>query len=384
MSSCHIVKPAEDSSFRTDDVVVGGGGRGGDDVGLLLLLSSVVTIVIVTSPVASNPSTEMIDRCLAGVFRSFPQLGGCRVMIACDGVREVLVDPIASSSSPSSTTAAPNGRSDCGGAPTRRIYGKCTQGQWDRYEEYCQRLSGRKFLEVIRHHEWKGFAMVLQSALEKVKTPLVMVLPHDYELMPSTLRDVHLPTLLLEMMVPNSDDHSRSDKDNNSSSSNRIAYIGLPNPRSAKFGSRHAEALKGIPSRRILRTTVAGVVPGDEDDITPYVLEPLAMWKENPHFATLEAYRSIVFSKEGRKYKRGQFIEDTLGQEMLADIKQRGAGAFRNMYLLALPRPCSFHMDGPRYLPIEERLARNYVVQEFDIQAATRAKAYVAKKEEEF
>ena len=71
-------------------------------------------------------------------------------------------------------------------------------------------------------------------------------------------------------------------------------------------------------------------------NLVPLLLEPLAMWKENPHFASVEAYWNIVFRNEhdkdntnhhhpvlklNHKFKRGHFIEDTLGQKMVQTLK---------------------------------------------------------------
>lgn len=304
-------------------------------------LSSLVTILIVTSPTASNPSTEMIDRCLLGIISSFPQLKDCKVIVACDGVHVVENNP---------TSEHNHNRG------VKRIFGKCTDAQLAQYEMFCHRLKSRPWMEACCSNEWQGFALILKMALSSVTTPLIMVSPHDYELTPSTLQHVHLPTLLR---------HTLLDQTFNAN------YIGLPNPRSSKFGSRHRQALNGIPSRSILT----------DDPSVSYTLEPLAMWKENPHFATMEAYKSIVYV---HNFKRGQFIEDTLGQEMLRDLKQRGIMAFHETYILSLPTPCSFHMDGPRYLPIAERLARGYNVRNFEIEAAKRVEEFVLEQNKRF
>jgi len=285
-------------------------------------LDTLVTIVIVTSPIASNPNTEMFDRCMNGIFRSFPPLRNCPIIAACDGVQ------IIEESSNSKKSGA-----------TKRIFGKCTRDNYERYDRFCQELASRCWLQVDRQSEWQGFALTLRSALKLVKTPVVMVLPHDYELMPDVLSAIDLRSVIHEM-IETSD----------------INYIGLPNPQSFKMRLRHSTALINLEGRNMISEGIR--------------LEPLVMWKENPHFAKVEAYRTIVFS---HRFKRGQFIEDTLGQEMLAAIKERGNEAFYNLYLLSMEEPCSFHMDGPRYLPIDEKRKRGYAIQVFEIEAAKQA-----------
>ena len=288
-------------------------------------MEQIVTIVIVTSPTTSNPSTEMIDRCISGVVRSFPVLANCRVVIACDGVQVLETAP-----------------------SKKRIFGKCTQESFDRYQAYCATLQERSWLTVLRQTEWQGFAISLRETMRiNVQTPLVMVLPHDYELTPPSV-DIDFGGMIQEMLQ-----------------STDINYIGLPNARSSTLQSRHARALQGLTKRSICDGTL--------------VLEPIGMWKENPHVAKVEAYQSIVFQ---RHYERGQFIEDTLGQEMLAQLKEHGPSAFGGTYMLCLgDEPCSFHMDGPRYLPIAERLQRGYKVQEFEKDSADQAASYVKSRD---
>jgi hypothetical protein len=454
-------------------------------------LSSIVTIVIVTSPIVSNPNTEMIDRCIVGILRSFPTLMGCKIVVACDGIRNVIMDDDVDKMEKEKVVLVEEEEEEHINGPqqqkqkqpttaTKRIYGKCTKDQWDRYQVFCQRLQSRSWLVVDIHTEWKGFALVLQSVLDNhVTTPIVMVLPHDYELMPSTLMDVHLPTLLQEMMMTtktttatttiqpttdkgdtsssssngkdcsvNNDNDGVDDGTINNSCCNQIVYIGLPNAHSSTFKARHKQALKGIPSRRIRQhrlcwsSSSSSETPpkqqqqeGELQEVVPpaleeeeyYVLDPLAMWKENPHFATVEAYQSIVYGKKKKwiapttatptntttttstptpttpaittfqnvvktntrqrfknknnnhTFKKGQFIEDTLGQQMLNDIKVYGTHAFQYMYQLSLSKPCSYHLDGARYIPINERLVRKYTVQEFDVVATKLSKEYIVE-----
>ena len=48
---------------------------------------SMLTIVLTTSPVQSNPSTDLLEGCL-GSFAHVPALAGVRRIIVCDGCRE--------------------------------------------------------------------------------------------------------------------------------------------------------------------------------------------------------------------------------------------------------------------------------------------------------
>lgn len=45
-----------------------------------------MTIIVTTSPVQSNPSTEMLERVINS-FELVPGLSSCRKVIVCDGTR---------------------------------------------------------------------------------------------------------------------------------------------------------------------------------------------------------------------------------------------------------------------------------------------------------
>merc|ERR1711933_3285 len=83
-------------------------------------------------------------------------------------------------------------------------------------------------------------------------------------------------------------------------------------------------------------------------------LLPLPMWKENPHIASVKHYADLVFSGLLRRIKRGQFIEETVGQEMLRRLKQAPSHAEAmkvhakefGTYLLFDGHNATSHLDG--------------------------------------
>jgi hypothetical protein len=66
---------------------------------------------------------------------------------------------------------------------------------------------------------------------------------------------------------------------------------------------------------------------GDYGDRNSVTLVPLFFWYDKNHFASTEHYRNFVFGGRFPCVKKGFFIEDTLGQLQLKDIKMNGLEA---------------------------------------------------------
>lgn len=116
-------------------------------------LSDLITVLVVTSPTASDPSTETIDTTIASV-RAFDELTDSTVLIGCDGVRpeqRSLIDDYASK------LLALND-----GEHIRLPY----------------RLPRMLFLP-----QWGHQANVLRMLLAEVTTPLVLVMEGDTPLL---------------------------------------------------------------------------------------------------------------------------------------------------------------------------------------------------------
>jgi hypothetical protein len=377
-------------------------------------LSSLVTIVVVTSPIASNPSTELIDRCLASIVRACPGLATCPMVVAADGCLCTSPPPNDDHEANPNHDVTPTNvfsgfLAKQKKTPRQRVFGTAEEDTLARYHDFLNRLDERPWLtvdrpnqakrtvtknlhgEIYRHPlstEWLGFALTLKKAIDThVKTPLVWVTPHDYELQTEALgqynadHDDHSITLLerlVQLLLENKvDDNDTA----GSSTRNRVNYIGLPNAKTLTFSQRHAKALEGL-----VPLTIVSPLSQSNSSLQPDILtlEPLGVWKENPHLATVKAYRDFVFGGANRdshsgqrdengtsttikscwyprwqhhKFKRGHFIEDTLGQQMLCALKattslEEKSDLFRHCfgtYLLQSDMPCTFHMNGLNY-----------------------------------
>mmetsp|Transcript_3256 Transcript_3256/g.6473 ORF Transcript_3256/g.6473 Transcript_3256/m.6473 type:complete len:406 (+) Transcript_3256:260-1477(+) len=354
-----------------------------------MFLQKACTVILVTSPIESHPSTELLDRCLSSIIRSFPELDGCRIIVACDGAKCV---------------------ADGAVKPWRRIFGKTDKATVQKYRGFLESLTARPWMvcnrprEVFNGNEsslpipdletgleWLGFALTLKRALGLVTTPTVFVTCHDFELLPETLVGVNTRELVDALLA----NHGNGEESTRTSPC-PPNYIGLPTMKAHSFALRHAEALKGLPLLSLENSSL--------------VLEPMGMWKDSPHFARTDTYRDLVFGQAGSEenprlhvFKRGHFIEDTLGQRMIDALKKapcaapllgaaestgQSGGATKaavfarfGTYLLRCQKPCIYHLDGRVYVPVSKRAAKGYELAEFESERAEAARVFVLQRQ---
>ncbi|KAJ3026130.1 UNVERIFIED_CONTAM: hypothetical protein HDU68_006148 [Siphonaria sp. JEL0065] len=83
-------------------------------------------------------------------------------------------------------------------------------------------------------------------------------------------------------------------------------------------------------------------------------------WFDKNHIARTAFYQNTVFAG-GFKFKRGDFIEDTMGHQMMNEIKEGGLDAWKRwgayLYYPNLGKTNSLvHVNGRQYLTDEDRL----------------------------
>lgn len=360
-------------------------------------IGSVVSIVIVTSPVPINPSTELIDR----VLSSLRLLGGLQaantqvhVQIVCDGIllgskktkrnAEMTEARIAAYEQYKRHLIARFGRTcdtcgcgcECGnrGSSSSRSGGK--NGPRPLLHPFD--------ISVTELEGWHGFGWGLRHALTLIHTPQVLVLPHDMEF--------EARVDLRELCAILTDD------------SNRVEYIGFANRNLLNYAER-VKAKSGID-------LVPLQIPSSAASSTCVTtLLPLFRWKENPHLANCSKYASVVFGPEAwPKVKRGQFIEETIGQRQNDLILSGGTGGWQEehaqwgTYLYWPPqvaaddageterRPApaqngsavppttaiTYHLDGHTYRTIHERLALGHTPHPFEFERSEAAASLFA------
>jgi len=237
-----------------------------------------VTIVLTTSPCVSLPSTRCIEEVLASID-VFGGLRGARKIIVCDGVKCRDVNKFRS--------------------------GVVTEEMRIKYEVYLQRLMyltrhpGPLFgAELLRLQERHGFGHALKRGMMRVLTPYVLVCQHDR----SFRREVPMRDVVKIM----DDSFARNPEE--------IGYIGFPT-KSTLNHDVHIDNYKLRVERRKIPELNLELVP-------------LVQWYDSMHLARTSYYISKVYGiQRFANLVTGGFLEDTIGQVMLAEIREHGVQA---------------------------------------------------------
>lgn len=255
-----------------------------------------LTMIVTTSPVQSNPCTQMIQS-LVESFDLVPGLSGCAKIIVCDGVRE--------------------------GSVCKYRSGQVTTEKRRDYDGYVERLGdlcmsgsgGFANSVVIRLHERCGFGNAVKAALSRVETKYVMIVQHDRSFVASFPLEGVLAAMDAEPAVK---------------------YVGLCTSTTLNYAHK-------IRSRY--------QIPLQSLDVCGLRLLPLIYWYDSTHIATTDHYKEFVFGP--RRLTKGNFIEADLGQAQLKDITTRGMSAhpeYGTFLLDTDDRRIVAHMDGRGFL----------------------------------
>lgn len=351
-------------------------------------LEDALTVIVTTSPIKSNPSTELLER----VFQTFLHGGSdfaykCRKVIVCDGCRQR--DETVTKRHTSAKQAMRNGIVD--------------QLQFEKYTEFKKRLRSlcasatedspfsNSFVEELDSRHGYGFA--LRHALRKcVSTPYVIVIQHDRTFMRST------PILdTVKAMWYNQ----------------QIKYVGMSMRSNllyrdvfvSKYGKSYMEAMKscilkpeelqldgdkygpegatiekmdygGQPKLRDNILALAETYRGSQSNTdhqewlganpippgkTQLSLTPTFFWYDNVHICETSHYRDFVFHPSYKMVARGGFVEDKLSPVIVKSVERLGLvkGHERfGCYLLDDHSGKFFtgHLDGGSYWTKETRL----------------------------
>ncbi|ETW03319.1 hypothetical protein H310_04816 [Aphanomyces invadans] len=267
-------------------------------------LRDLVTVIITTSAIPSNPSTSVLEEVLQS-FSFVPGLSTCDTILTCDGyvlttttnreskfksvrinedelanyieyqtqARSVFRRHLGYAEDASDLNCSTSTSTIHVGA---RLKAECTIT--------TEALDGKASFHVITCTKRLGFALAVREALKLVTTPYVLIHQHDW----TFLHPVDLTSLC----------HTMNDFPNT------LHYIGFSSRRSL---------------RRAQRPFLPPSIP---QKFGPHLLAPLYFWYDKPHVGRTSHYRSFVFGR-GR-FQAGDFIEDTMGHDMLADLKARG------------------------------------------------------------
>lgn len=235
-------------------------------------LTAIVTVILNTSPVRAHPSTRLIEEVVES-FAWAPGLLACRLIVVADGYKL-------------------RGRNE-------HKSGIVSPDVAASYERYISRvdaltstpgsaLAGAELLVLTERH---GCAHAFRRGLARVTTPLVLVVQHDRPF----CAPVDLAPLVRVL----------------EGRAGEVNYVGLVTATTRDY--EWCWESRGIPAAFFRsRTLVAG----------PTRLIPLVALLDSTHLASAAWLRSRVFGPEMRtSLPPGCFLEDTLGQAQLAELR---------------------------------------------------------------
>ena len=233
-------------------------------------LEKLVTVIVTTSPIPDHPSTAMLEHTVTS-FRHVEGLASCRIIIVCDGVRSSEQDALKRGLVTSETEV--NYRGYIASLRHLILEHRSTNGPFHTAE----------VLELDSH---QGFGWALWAGLRIVDTRYVLVAQHDY----CFERSVDLFSVTQAM----------------ADSSGGVSYVLMPSQSTRGY-------IHKISSQYRIK------LEAEMQDFGSTQLCPLLFWYDKTHIAEREHYIKTVF--DSGRVGQGQFIEDTLGQEMLAECK---------------------------------------------------------------
>ena len=350
-------------------------------------LQDILTIVITTSPIKSNPSTELLER----VFETF-YMGGedfalkCRKVIVCDGCRTK--DESVSNRHVNSKQAMRNGI--------------VSSEQRDRYIEFKNAL--RKLCasaqpdspffnsDVEELKDRHGYGFALRHALRHcVKTPFVIVIQHDRTFMrPTPIREtlnamwhhpnikyvgmsmrsnlmyrdiflgkygksyhdemrqctLRLPELVLDAKLYGPDSHSTQNMNYSEQPKLRENIMALVE--TYRGSQQNVDHLEWIGANPLASGTVQ------------LSLTPTFFWYDNVHICETAHYSDFVFHPSYKMVARGGFVEDKLSPVIKKTVERLGLAkghARFGCFLLDDHSGMFFtgHLDGGSYLTNEQK-----------------------------
>lgn len=258
-----------------------------------------VTIILTTSPTPSAPSTELVSACLTSIPSA---LATAPLIVSCDGFT-VCTHPAHLAGGRLKKGQIPQRLADA--YPTylnnikTLLWGDAYASSTDLVIDdptpggaVHSRLTtaDNRDIEVIQHARHQGFAFSVKHALRSVRTPLVLVMQHDwiFDLTPPLAALTSI--LAMEPEVRYITFTSRFSHNYTHSRGNANARL--------KTVLDHAAALR--PARPLRADLIACL-----------------HFFDRPHLAAVAMYRDL-FARE--RIRRGDFLEDTVGARYAGGI----------------------------------------------------------------
>lgn len=361
-----------------------------------------LSIVVVTSPLALNPDTRLID----AVINSFNLVHGlqeCPLIIVADGVKlvkgrdssnisheakEMDVDISACSTTTEDLLKPALKRDNTKRSIWKR--GKVLEEDYGRYLQYCENLrkkycsnsARRKSVQVIgpleRHH---SFAHALRVGLEEVKTDLVLVVQHDRAFMEKlsiipiiSLFDQLGPEGLRYVGFQSRTNHKYPNKLRGRFGEWANCYhlkYGYNVEEQLEAGRKRAEEVhKGLFKGELGIRKDSSIVPmlshtPEMVNALKYLLIPVFYWYDSNHVCRTQEYIKLI----NEECKLGQFIETTYGvklEKKIEELGKRGEWTYERHlsdfgcflywdWQVGVGKPIILHLNGRMFMSEEDR-----------------------------
>mmetsp|Transcript_13003 Transcript_13003/g.36616 ORF Transcript_13003/g.36616 Transcript_13003/m.36616 type:complete len:700 (-) Transcript_13003:3171-5270(-) len=354
-------------------------------------LEDLLTIIVTTSPVKSNPSTELLEK----VFETFKQCGEdfaykCRKIIVCDGCRQ---------RDESTTKKHTNDKQSMRNGIVTMDQNKNYSAFKHNLKQLCLELHESPIPSPFNHttvHELdvrQGYGFALRHALrECVDTPYVIVIQHDRTFMRPTpvaetvramwynlnikyvgmsmrsnlmMRDLfvgqyggsysdemlecicRLPELQLDASKYGPDSES-TEKVDYGEKGEKLRENLLALAETYRGSQQHLDNAEWLE---------ASQVPSDKCQLS---LTPTLFWYDNVHICETSHYRDFIFDPYYRMVVKGGFVEDKLSPVIKRTVERLGLkeGHSRfGCFLLDDHSGMFFtgHLDGGSYMTPQQK-----------------------------
>jgi hypothetical protein len=353
-------------------------------------IEDLLTIIITTSPIKSNPSTEVIEKAMQSFLLGGPDFAyKCRKVIVCDGVR----------TKGSEGTLVSQKHNNIKQAMRNGIVTNDQAGNYTQYKEslkvLCETASeSSPFYNTVVEEllERQGYGYALRHALRNcVSTQFVCVVQHDRTFMrPTPVRETveamwrHAGIKYVGMSMRSNlmyrdiflTKYGHTKIEELSDLSLRVPELKTDN---SLYGPNSQSTAAMSYSSEKLRANILALVDtyrssahakmeeewneqnnSVQDGKNQMSLTPTLFWYDNVHICETEHYRDFVFHPDYKMVARGGFVEDKLSPVLKRTVERLGLkeGHSRfGCYLLDDHSGMFFtgHLDGGSYMTSEER-----------------------------
>jgi hypothetical protein len=366
-------------------------------------LGDLLTIIVTTSPIKSNPSTEVIERAMGTfVFGGLEFAHQCRKIIVCDGFRTQECEEV-----------LPDGQGV--GRPHNKVSrrhnndkqamrnGIVTSQQADNYLQYKQNL--RRLIAEASHQEQPsvflnahlveleerhGYGFALRHVLRNcIDTPFVCVVQHDRTFMRPTPVMATIHAMWHHAQVKYVGFSMRSNlmyrdiflgkyggglhQQQQQEWNDMVLYLPQLCLPTTEYGTDGASTeIMHVSNEKIRQNIIALAEtyrgsaqsavrkPDRQEKHCQLSLVPTLYWYDNVHVCDTKHYRDFVFDPSYKMCARGGFVEDKLSPVLKRTVERLGLkeGHSRfGCYLLDDHSGYFFtgHIDGGSYISEKER-----------------------------